>query len=75
MTIRKREPWNFPTPNVRMMLRDSMATAEKASPGNPGCTEEELLVAINDLRHAADELERSHLEMAYGVKRKVNNDD
>lgn len=63
------EPWNFPTSNVRTMVGEAFETARRASPGHEGVREWELAAAINDLRHAADELERSMLEMKFNVRR------
>lgn len=63
------EPWNFVTTNVREMLAEAVAVAFQAELDRSGVTEPQLLIAINHLRHAADELERSRLEMKYGVKR------
>lgn len=65
-------PWNFPTDNVRRMLIESLDVADRAGrqPDN-GVNEADLLVAANNLRHAADELERSLYEMKYGVRRGI----
>ena len=63
------EPWSFRTTNVRELINEALEVALQAVPGNVGVTEPELLIAINNLHHAADELERSRLEMKYGAKR------
>lgn len=67
--IASEEPWNFVTANVRDMITEALEVALRAVPGNVGVTGPDLLIAINDLRHAADELERSLLEKTFGAKR------
>lgn len=62
------QPWNFGTTNVRMMLSEATEIAFLAVPGSDGVTEAELLIAVNNCRHAADELERSWLEMKFGAR-------
>lgn len=64
-------PWKFETTNVLNMIKEARFIAAKASIDSisKGVNEIELLVAANNLRHAADELERSLIEMKYGVRR------
>ena len=62
-------PWVFPTINVRELIQKSLEIAWEASPGSCGVSEVDILVAVNNLRHAAAELERSLLEEKYGVSR------
>jgi hypothetical protein len=69
------EPWNFVTTNVQDMINEALEIAFQAVPGSAGVTGPELLIAINDLRHAADELERSLLEKTFGAKRGQQFDD
>lgn len=69
------EPWNFVTSNVRMMINEANEIAYQAVPGSAGVTEPELMIAINDLRHAADELERNLLEKKFGARRGQRFDD
>lgn len=64
-------PWHFGTTNVINMLIEALDVAHRAEPkhGEEGVTESDILVAANNLRHAADELERSLYEMKFGVRR------
>jgi hypothetical protein len=61
------EPWAFPTTNVRIMIQEAFDVAIKAMSSSEGVTEVEVLIAVNNLRHAAAELERSLLEKKYGA--------
>lgn len=63
------EPWHFRTDNVRRMILEALSTAQDAVPAGTGVFEVEILVAVNHLRHAAAELERSLLEQKYGANR------
>lgn len=63
------EPWTFEVTNVKNMLNEATEIIWMASPGSDGVSRLELMVAINNLKHAADELERSYLEMRFGVRR------
>lgn len=62
-------PWRFETRNVKSLIQEALEIAFEASPGSCGVSEVDVLVAVNNLRHAAAELERSALEMKYGVRR------
>lgn len=64
-----KEPWTFEVTNVKNMLSEATELVWLAAPGSSGISGIELMVAINNLKHAADELERSYLEMRYGVRR------
>lgn len=67
---RVKEPWVFPVTNVKKMLEEARTIVDAVNDENVGgIFEYELEVAINNLRHCADELERSQLEMRYNIRR------
>jgi hypothetical protein len=51
------------------MIQEAFDISIKAMSSSEGVSEPEVLIAINNLRHAADELERSLLEKKYGATR------